>query len=257
MKFLAILQARVSSSRLPGKVLLPVLGEPMLFRQIERIRRAAHIDHLVVATSIDPSDDPLAKECAVRGISCGRGSLNDVLDRFIVCAGTYNPEIVIRLTGDCPLADPDLIDQMLKEFEEGAYDYLTNANPPTFPDGLDIEVMRFSCLLEAHREATLPSEREHVTPFLRAHPERYRLGNHASEVDRSGLRWTVDEEQDFAFVQAVYQHLYPGRADFSAADIYQLLEDNPQLMAINSSFERNEGFKKSLQEDAHFLTRGK
>ena len=257
MKSLAILQARVSSSRLPGKVLLPILGEPMLFRQIERIRRAGHIDHLIVATSTDQSDDPLVAACVARGIAYSRGSLSDVLDRFVQCALPYQPEIVIRLTGDCPLADPQLIDAMLREFEEGGYDYLTNANPPTFPDGLDVEVMRFSCLMEAYREAKLPSEREHVTPFLRAHPERFRLGNHAAETDHSGLRWTVDEAQDLQFVQAVYQHLYPVKPDFSTGDILGLLESNPQLQLLNSSFERNEGFKKSLQDDALFLARGK
>lgn len=255
MKFLALLQARVSSSRLPGKVLLPVLGEPMLFRQIERVRRAKRIGHLVVATSIDQSDDALALECAARGISCGRGSLADVLGRFVVCAEPYKPEALIRLTGDCPLVDPELIDTMLQAFEECDYDYLTNADPPTFPDGLDVEVMRFSCLLDAHREAKLPSEREHVTPFLRAHPDRFRLGNHPAEVDHSGLRWTVDEEQDLAFVRSVYEHLYPNKPDFSTGDIFELLKRNPQLNLINSSFERNEGFKKSLQNDAEFLAR--
>ena len=257
MKSLAILQARVSSSRLPGKVLLPILGEPMLFRQIERIRRAGRIDHLIVATSTDRSDDVLVEACAARGIPCARGSLDDVLDRFVLCALPYQPDTVVRLTGDCPLADPRLIDAMLQEFEESGYDYLTNAAPPTFPDGLDVEVMRFSCLLAAHREAGLPSEREHVTPFLRANPERFRLGNHAAEVDRSGLRWTVDEKQDLEFVRSVYQRLYPAKPDFSTDDILELLEANPLLMELNSSFERNEGFNKSLQEDALFLARGK
>lgn len=257
MKSLAILQARVSSSRLPGKVLLPILGEPMLFRQIERIRRAGRIDHLIVATSIDRSDDALVEACVARDIPCARGSLDDVLDRFVKCALPYQPEIVVRLTGDCPLADPQLIDAMLQGFEDCGYDYLTNANPPTFPDGLDVEVMRFSCLMETHREAKLPSEREHVTPFLRAHPERFRLGNHAAEVDRSGLRWTVDEEQDLAFVRSVYQRLYPEKPDFSTDDILGLLADNPQLQLLNSRFERNEGLKKSLQDDARFLAREK
>lgn len=257
MKSLAILQARVSSSRLPGKVLLPILGEPMLFRQIERIRRAGRIDHLIVATSTDQSDDVLVGACAARGIPCARGSLDDVLDRFVQCALPYQPETVVRLTGDCPLADPQLIDAMLQGFEESDYDYLSNASPPTFPDGLDVEVMRFSCLIEAHREAKLPSEREHVTPFLRAHPERFRLGNHVADVDRSGLRWTVDEEQDLEFIRSVYQRLYSAKPDFSTEDILGLLADNPQLQSLNSSFERNAGFKKSLQDDARVFARGK
>lgn len=257
MKVLAILQARLSSSRLPGKVMLPILGEPMLFRQIERIRRAARIDHLIVATSIDRSDDVLADACAARAIPCARGSLDDVLDRFVQCALPYRPDTVVRLTGDCPLADPHLIDAMLQEFEASGCDYLANVSPPTFPDGLDVEVMRFACLMVAHREAGLPSEREHVTPFLRSHPERFRLANHASGSDLSGLRWTVDEEQDLEFVRAVYQQLYPAKPDFSTEDILGLLNGNPQLLEINSSLERNAGFRKSLQDDARVLTRGK
>lgn len=257
MKVLAILQARVSSSRLPGKVLLPILGEPMLFRQIERIRRTNRIDHLVVATSTDRSDDALVEASAARGIPCARGSLEDVLDRFVECALPYRPETVVRLTGDCPLADPRLIDAMLQSFETGDCDYLANVSPPTFPDGLDVEVMRFSSLLEAHREAKLPSEREHVTPFLRSHPERFWLGNYMAEVDRSGFRWTVDEEQDLEFVRAVYRQLYPAKPDFSTDDILGLLEGNPQLQSLNSSLERNAGFRKSLQDDARVLVRGK
>jgi spore coat polysaccharide biosynthesis protein SpsF (cytidylyltransferase family) len=257
MKVLAILQARISSSRLPGKVLLPVLGEPMLFRQIERIRRAGRIDHLVVATSTDRSDDALVEACTARKIPCARGSLDDVLDRFVQCALPYQPDIVVRLTGDCPLADPRLIDAMLQAFAVGDYDYLSNASPPSFPDGLDVEVMRFSSLVVAYREAKLPSEREHVTPFFRAHPERFRLGNYTSEVDRSGLRWTVDEAQDMEFVRSVYELLYPAKPDFSTEDILELLESHPQLQSLNSNLERNAGFKKSLQDDARVLVRGK
>lgn len=253
MKFLALLQARVTSSRLPGKVLLPLLGEPMLFRQIERIRRVARIDQLIVATSVSPSDDVIALACAERDIVCGRGSLDDVLDRFVRCAEPYAPEILIRLTGDCPLADPELLEVMLQEFEQGTFDYLTNADPPTFPDGLDIEIMRFSCLMDAHREATLPSHREHVTPYLRAHPAKFRLGNHRSKVDLSELRWTVDEARDFAFIQSIYENLYPDNPHFSTDDILDLLRRNPHLNLINADIERNQGLRKSLLDDETFL----
>ena len=252
MKVLAILQARVSSSRLPGKVLMPVLGQPMLFRQIERVNRCKELEQLVVATSVDLSDDPLASECAARGIACSRGSLNDVLDRFIHSALPYQPETIVRLTGDCPLADPALIDEVIRYFHTGDYDYVSNCMPPTFPDGLDVEVMRFACLEQANREAVLPSEREHVTPYLHAHPERLRLGNYISPVDRSGLRWTVDEPEDFEFVRFVYEKLYPMKPDFTTDDILNLLERYPDLRSINSMFERNEGLKKSLQADVEF-----
>jgi spore coat polysaccharide biosynthesis protein SpsF len=246
---LAILQARVSSSRLPGKVLLPILGEPMLFRQIERIRRARNIDQLVVATSTDASDDVLAAACAARGIACFRGSLDDVLDRFYQAAVSFQPDTVVRLTGDCPLADPELIDRVIELHGQGGYDFVSNAIEPTFPDGLDAAVFRFELLEQAWREAKLPSEREHVTLFMRHHPERYKIASFKGPQDRSHMRWTVDEATDFAFVSAIYQRLYPAKPDFSSADIYRLLEDEPDLLRINSGIGRNEGLLRSLKKD--------
>lgn len=247
---LAILQARVSSSRLPGKVLRPILGEPMLFRQIERIRRARLIERLVVATSVDASDDPLAEMCRERGIDCFRGSLADVLDRFFRAAGRYAPEHVVRLTGDCPLADPAVIDATIGLHLSGGYDYTSNALEPTFPDGLDVEVMRFACLEQAWREATLPSQREHVTPFLYRHPERFRLGVLKNGTDLSGLRWTVDEPADFEFVTRVYEALYPADQAFTSDDILGLLQKHRDYQEINRSIGRNEGYRLSLAKDA-------
>lgn len=251
----AVLQARMSSSRLPGKVLKPILGEPMVFRHIERLRRCREIDHLIVATSTAASDDVLAEACARRDVACFRGSLEDVLQRFVQAATSYAPHTVVRLTGDCPLADPEVIDAVIRFFHDGGYDYASNCLPPTFPDGLDVEVMRFSCLQEADREAVLPSHREHVTPFLRAHPERYRLGNYAANDDRSGLRWTVDEPEDFEFVRQVYEHLYPGNPNFTTEDVFALIQRVPDLKNINARFERNEGSKKSLAADAAILAK--
>lgn len=256
-KVLSILQARTSSSRLPGKVLMPILGKPMLFLHIERLRRCREFDQLVVATSIDPSDEALAAACESRGIACFRGSLNDVLDRFVQAARPYQPDTVVRLTGDCPLADPRVIDDVIRYFHAGDYDYVSNCVPPTFPDGLDVEVMRFSCLEQAHREAVLPSQREHVTLFLRTHPERYRLGNYTAYVDRSTMRWTVDEPEDFEFVRQVYEKLYPLSSAFTTQDILDLLENEPALQRINAQFERNEGAKKSLLADANYLAGNK
>lgn len=252
-RVLAVLQARTSSSRLPGKVLLPILGQPMLLRQIERLKRCRDIDRLLVATSTDPTDDPLAKLCAEHGLDCFRGSLPDVLARFVEAARTVNPEVVVRLTGDCPLADPSLIDAVIRRFLASDFDYLSNCEPPTYPDGLDVEVLRLSCLEEAQREAVLPSHREHVTLFVRRQPTRYRLGNYADTVDRSTLRWTVDELQDYEFVRSVYEALYPDKPDFTTADIYSLLETVPQLLTINSQFQRGEGGRKSLLADAAYL----
>lgn len=246
---LAILQARVSSSRLPGKVLKPILGVPMLMRQIERVKRARLVDRLVVATSTDPSDDPIEVLCGQNGIECYRGDLNNVLDRFYRAAKLYRPKHIVRLTGDCPLIDPQVIDQVIRFCLDGGYDYVSNASEPTFPDGLDVEVFRFSALELAWQEARLSSEREHVTPFLYAHPERFRTAQYKNHVDLSYLRWTVDEPADFELVRIVYESLYPSRLDFSTADILALIESRPELATMNTHHARNEGYAKSLQEE--------
>jgi spore coat polysaccharide biosynthesis protein SpsF len=237
----AILQARVSSKRLPGKVLKPILGVPMLSRQIERIQRAKLIDKFIVATSNDPTDDSLADLCSKTNIACFRGSLNDVLDRFYRAATLLNPGHVVRLTGDCPLADSQLIDEMILFHLEGGYDYSSNTVETTYPDGLDVEIFRFSCLELAWKEATLPSQREHVTPFINKQPDRFKIGSLKNSIDLSHLRWTVDEPLDFKFVTRIYEALYSQNASFTTADILALLDDNPELKTLNMHYEYNEG----------------
>jgi spore coat polysaccharide biosynthesis protein SpsF (cytidylyltransferase family) len=246
---LAILQARVSSSRLPGKVLKPILGKPMLFLQIERVMRCRPIDLLVVATSTDPSDDILAQQCAERGVLIYRGNLSDVLDRFLGAAQKYQPDAIVRLTGDCPLADWEVIDLTISTFLDGGYDYLSNTNPPSYPDGLDVEIISYRALTEAASEARLPSEREHVTQFVRNRPDRFRIGSVKRQVDLSSLRWTVDQPEDFEFVRAVYEELYPSKHDFSTPDILALLERRPELRLINSNIPRDAGLSKSRAAD--------
>lgn len=250
---LAILQARVSSYRLPGKVLEPLLGVPMLLRQIERLQRAQKIDRLLVATSTEPSDDSIEKLCDAHGIECSRGKLNDVLDRFYQAARTANSEHIVRLTADCPLTDPALIDDVIDFYLNENYDYVSNAIEATFPDGLDVEVFRFSCLELAWREATLPSQREHVTPFIHQQPQRFRINHYKNLVDLSHLRWTVDEHKDFELVTKIYEALYPTNPDFSTQDILRLLDKHPELAHLNTIHQRNEGVKKSLLADEKFL----
>ncbi len=255
---LAILQARFSSSRLPGKVLQPLLGKPMLSRQIERILRSERIDRLVLATSTDPEDDAVAAVAAETGIACSRGSLDDVLDRFYRAALPYQPQHIVRLTGDCPLIDPAVIDGTIWFYLEGRYDYVSNALEPTFPDGLDVEVFRFFALEAAWREAMLPSQREHVTLFINQAPGRFRIGNYGhAGGDLSHLRWTVDEPEDLALVMRIYEALYPKDPAFSMEDILVLLERDPSLMKINTRFPRNEGLQRSIEKDRTFIERAK
>jgi len=253
---LAILQARVSSSRLPGKVLKDILGKPMILRQVERIRRAKTLDALLVATSNDPSDDPLYATCADNGLTCFRGSLDDVLDRFYQAARGSRPEHVVRLTGDCPLTDPEVIDKVVTFGTTHDFDYASNTLKPTFPDGLDVEIMRFECLETAWREATAPAQREHVTSFIYQHPERFRLGNFTGTPDLSGLRWTVDHLRDFELAMQIYAELYPAKPDFSTQDILQLLEQKPELQNLNADYLRNEKLAEADVAAAQSNTRG-
>lgn len=246
---LAILQARVSSSRLPGKVLKPLLGVPMLLRQIERLKKSRKIDRLLVATSTEPSDDPIEKLCEENGIACYRGSLNDVLDRFYQAARGFDPEHVVRLTADCPLTDAKLIDDVIGFYLDGGFDYASNAIQATYPDGLDMEVFSFSCLERAWREAALPSQREHVTPFIHQQPLLFKIGHYKNSSDLSHLRWTVDEPKDFELVTMVYEALYPKNPGFSTQEILQLLDQKPELVHWNTTHQRNEGYQKSLEAD--------
>ena len=238
---IAILQARMSSTRLPAKVLKPILGKPMLARQIERIRRAQTIERLVVATSDQPDDDAIAALCRQVDVGCFRGSRDDVLARFVGTAERYPAAQIVRLTGDCPLVDPAVIDAVVTFHRDGGFDYSSNTLHPTFPDGLDVEVMRSAALSAAGREARDPFEREHVTPFLYRHPERFRLGDFRRSPDLSALRWTVDQAEDYDMVCAVYAGLYPVKPDFALDDILALFEKRPELAKINAIYRRNEG----------------
>jgi spore coat polysaccharide biosynthesis protein SpsF len=223
MSVLTILQARMSSSRLPGKVLKPLLGEPMIGRQIERLRRSRHLGRLVVATSTEPSDQPLAVYCASIGVEAFRGPLDDVLGRFGQALAAFEPaEHVVRLTADCPLADWEVIDAVIDLHLKSGADYTSNALERTYPKGLDVEVMTAEALRAACAEAQDPYEREHVTPFLYRHPERFRLVQLTQPEKLDQLRWTVDTPEDFEFVTRVYEALHPADNAFTSADILAL-----------------------------------
>jgi spore coat polysaccharide biosynthesis protein SpsF len=244
---LAILQARSSSSRFPRKVLEPLMGAPMILRQIERIKRAKRPDKLVVATSDDASDDALARLCEEGGVAVYRGSLNDVLSRFVGAARLYGaPDWVVRLTGDCPLTDPEIIDRVIEEAWRADADYASNAVVPSYPDGLDVEVMRYEALAAIAAEPRSDAEREHVTLSLYRQPERFKIHHVRSAEDNSRLRWTVDEPRDFLLVKTIYEALYPTKPDFSSADVLALLARRPELATINTQTKRNEGLAKSL-----------
>lgn len=246
---LAILQARLSSTRLPGKVLKPILGKPMLIHQIERLSKSSRIDELVVATSTEASDDALEECVKQTGYKVTRGDLSDVLLRFCVAIKEF-PEVktIVRLTGDCPLTDWNVVDAAIALFESQEFDYVSNAAPATWPDGLDVEVMTKAALLDANKFAELASEREHVTPYIRNNRRKYKIGTLLNTEDLSSFRWTVDEPEDFKFVTTVYEKLYPSNPTFVTNDIMKLLKEEPEMIQ-NAHLKRNEGYIKSLAND--------
>ncbi len=250
---LGILQARFNSSRLPGKVLKPILGQPMLARQLERLQRTTRLDRLVVATSDEANDDGIAALCELLNVSCYRGNLDDVLDRFYQAALPLKPDHVVRFTGDCPLAEPSIIDQLIKQHLAEKNDYSANCLQPSFPDGLDVEIMTFSALMRAWQEATLPSEREHVTPYIHKNPGIFKIGELQHPQDLSCLRWTVDEPEDLQLIEEIYQALYMSKPDFTWQDVLSWLEQNPAWRVYNLRHERNAGMKKSLLADEAFI----
>jgi spore coat polysaccharide biosynthesis protein SpsF len=230
---IALLQARMTSRRLPGKVMTPILGMPMIGRQIERLRRAARLSEIRLATSVDPSDDDLAAYVKGLGLRVHRGSLEDVLDRFHgAVVGMPGEASILRLTADCPLTDPELVDRCIAEHEAAGADYTHSQDGWTYPKGLDVEVVRVSALETAWREATKAFDREHVTPFINTQPERFRL--HKIRRDPPlRYRWTVDTPRDLDFVTAAYGALYPGKPDFSTQDVLDWQGRHPEQILIN------------------------
>lgn len=233
MRVVAIIQARMGSTRLPGKVMTDLGGEPVLARVVARARKARLLDEVVVATTGLEADNVIVDFCAARGWPCFRGSEEDVLDRYFRAATAFGADIVVRITSDCPLIEPEVIDLVVQRFlDGGSVDYASNTLPPrTFPRGLDVEVMAFAALATAWREDDNPAWREHVTPYIYRHPEKFRLLSVTNEEDYSHMRWTVDTAEDLAFVRKIYEHF--GAQDFAWRDVLRLLEDHPEWLEIN------------------------
>jgi spore coat polysaccharide biosynthesis protein SpsF len=229
----AMIQARMSSTRLPGKVLMPILGEPMLLRQIERIKHCKMIDNILVITSRESSDSPIWKLCDQSKIACFRGSLEDVLDRYYQASLIYRPDHIVRLTADCPLSDPVIVDQVITMHLSREYEYTSNTVMRSYPDGLDAEVIYSGLLREAWEKSTNPFDREHVTTYMKSNVSQTRLGSLQHKYDFSSMRWTVDYQEDFSFVMEVYDRLYESNHYFNMNDIVKLLEREPDILKIN------------------------
>ena len=252
MKVIAIIQARTSSSRLPGKVLEDVGGDPMVVYQLKRLKRCRSLDQICLATSNDPSDDTLSRLVSNAGFFVFRGDLHDVLDRFYMCAKQQDANIVVRLTGDCPLTDPELVDEIVDAFVAQDLDYLANSvddSSLSVPDGFDIEVFSTHALKLAFTSAKLQSQREHVTPWLRTKDANIKWSNFCHEPSRPYYRVTVDDQTDLSLVRNIVNALSPTNPCFGVDDVVQYLKENPAMANSNISTQRNEGYLKSLSDD--------
>lgn len=239
----------MGSSRLPGKMLMDVAGKPLLWRCLERAKVIPDVDAVVLATTKAPADRQLLAIAKEAGVAAFAGSAEDVLDRYYRAARWQSADVIMRLTGDCPLLDPSASHHVLRCFSWGGLDYVSNTDPPSYPDGLDTEVFSFKALEIAWREAALKSDREHMTQFIRRQPGRFRISNVAGDRDLSDLRWTVDELEDLEFVRKVYQGLERrGWGGHAHEEVLRVIEEDG-LQDASNRYQRNEGLLKSVAED--------
>lgn len=236
MRVQIMVQARMGSTRLPGKVLKPIMGKPMLHYQLERLKRVKEAESVKVLTTTEKSDDVIVEYCEQNGVDVFRGSSEDVLDRYHAAALKYSPDTIVRSTADCPLIDPALIDKVIQFFknEKPPYDYMSTALVRTFPRGMDVEIFSFEALCKAFEQAKDASEREHVTLYLYRHPELFRLQNIAFPMDLSQYRLTVDTSEDFALIKLIFENLYSKLPQFTLEDIVRLLQQHPEWAKINA-----------------------
>jgi spore coat polysaccharide biosynthesis protein SpsF len=236
MRTLAVIQARIGSSRFPGKVISDIKGKPLIVHVIGRLKRCRLIDHIVLASSSLPQDRVLLEIAQSEGVQGFGGSENDVLDRYYQAAKQHHPEMVVRCTGDCPVIDPGVTDFVIRRHIENGKDYTSNTLIRTYPRGLDTEVMTFQTLERAAREAVKPYEREHVIPYIFEHPNLFSTEQVVATADhhRPDLRLTVDTHEDYDLIREIYRHLYDSNPHFSIDDILNLFKKHPDLKKINA-----------------------
>ncbi|CUI16639.1 Acylneuraminate cytidylyltransferase [Candidatus Protochlamydia naegleriophila] len=240
MRVEIFVQARMGSTRLPGKILQPVFGKPLLKYIVERLREVKNADEIVVLTTTEASDDIVEDFCQKEGVACFRGSENDVLERYYQAALQRRPDAIVRVTADCPLIDPEIVDAVIDAFkrESPAIDYISNSLKRTYPRGLDVEIFSFEALKKAYQLAIKPEEREHVTVYLYRHPELFKLKNMAHHPSLSQYRWTVDTQEDFTLIRLILEHLYPDNPTFRLQDVLNLLKKYPEWNLINAHIEQ-------------------
>ena len=250
-KVVTVVQARTGSSRLPNKIMMDILGKPLLIRMAERVQASLKKGLVIVATTTDNQDDIVEKLCKDYRLPCFRGDALDLLDRHYQAAKSVGAEIVVKIPSDCPLIDPKVIDQVLSYFLESDFDYVSNLHPATYPDGNDVEAMTFEALEKAWKSAKRPLEREHTTPYIWENADQFKIGNVTWEtgLDYSMThRWTIDYPEDFTFIKTVYENLYPLKHDFGLEDVINLTRDHPEIFALNSKYAGVNWYRNHLDE---------
>lgn len=245
----AIIQARTGSTRLPGKVLMKLAGKTVLEHVIERVSMAETVDNIVVATTMDKNDKNILELCNKNGINVFCGSEDDVLDRYYQVARHFGIKDIVRITSDCPLIDPEILDDTVRLYKKTGADYATNIIEESFPDGLDVEVFSFGTLEDAWQNARFVSDREHVTSYIKKNGDRFKIVSSRNDVDLSGKRWTIDRQEDFDFLRLIFEGIYYRNPKFRMGDVLEFIEKNPEIEKINSHIVRNEGYIKSLKQD--------
>lgn len=251
MKIVCIIQARMASSRLPGKVLLDLAGKTTLERVTERVKAIEQLDSIVVATTTDPEDELIEREAKRLGVEVYRGHPSDVLDRYHSAAKVHNAHAIMRITADCPLLDPQVATKIIDTFLETECDYCSNLRPPTYPDGLDVELLTAQALETCWNDADLESDREHVATYIRrTRSERFTIVNVENENNLSDLRWTIDEPQDLEFLRMLIPKLESNQGTITGFNkVLEVLRDNPEIASLNTSITRDEGWQISLDSD--------
>ena len=246
MKKAAIIQARMGSTRLPGKVLMQIEDKPLIGHIISRVQQSAYVDDIILATTTDSADDQLVAYAQEIGVKVYRGETANVLSRYYNAAKENNVDVIIRVTADDPFKDPVVIDKLIEAYVAGDYDYVSNTIEPSYPEGLDIEVFSFSALEKCFKQAQEDFEKEHVTPYIWMHPEKFKLLNVKNDKDLSDIRLTVDTAEDIVFAKEIYKNLYHKKKMFRLNDVLDLFEHKPELLSMMPRIVRNQGLIKSM-----------
>lgn len=244
---MASVQARMGSTRLPKKVLKIIAGKPMLWHIVNRLKKARLINKIVIATSTNERDKPIWEFAKHYGIESYAGSEENLVDRHFQAAKRYKADVIVRITADCPLIDPRVVDKVVKHFLDGNFDYVSNVVKSTYPVGLDTEVFSYGALKRVWKEAKTPLEREFFTVYMRDHPEIFKIGNVVQKKDLSHMQWTVDTKKDLKFIREIYKRLYKENKVFCTDDVLDLLKKHPELMEINKGVKRPESRIESLR----------